>query len=72
MNNNTEFASAKVESIKKGKLVKRSPDDKKLYLRGDYCREAKKYFLNDYDDISRSILVKKGTVLFTDWRTNED
>jgi hypothetical protein len=62
-----------VENIKKDELVKRSPTAKKLYLRGDYCRETKKYLLTDYADIGRDITVKKGTVLYLTWDTsNED
>lgn len=63
--------TAKVQDIKRGELIKRSATSKKTYLRGEYNREVKRYELSDYDDISRSILVKKDTVLFTDWITNE-
>lgn len=51
-----------VEKIKKGEFVKRKPDAKKTYTRGDYDREYG-YQLDDYDDISRCIYVKKGTKL---------
>jgi len=63
--------TAKVESIKKGVLVKRTPTAKKTFLRGDYIRESKRYELQDYDDISNFIYVKKGTVLHLDWPTND-
>ncbi len=63
--------TAKVENIKKGVLVKRTPTAKKTYLRGDYCRENKRYSLTDYDDICSEIFVKKGTVLHLDWPTND-
>jgi hypothetical protein len=71
-NNFDEYQQNKVENIKREELVKRSPIAKKLYLRGEYCKVNKKYELNDYDDISRTIYVKKGTNLFLTWdSTNE-
>lgn len=54
----------KVENLK-GELVKRKPDAKKVYLVVGYCRISRAYQLDDYGDISRSIYVRKGTVLFT-------
>ena len=66
------YPSAKVESIKQGELVKRKPDAKKTYLRGEYNRESKKYSLTDYNDISTEFQVKKGTILFTDWDTTNE
>ena len=67
------YTTSKVEDIKKGTLVKRSATAKKLYIRGEYNKFDKKYELQNYDDISDFINVKKGTKLFTDWDTsNED
>jgi hypothetical protein len=63
--------SDKVENIKKGTLIKRTATAKKTFLRGDYNRESKRYELQDYDDISAFIYVKKGTILFLDWITND-
>lgn len=54
-----------VEKIKIGEFVKRKPNAKKTFTRGEYCRESKRYILNDYGDISNSIYVKKGTLLVT-------
>ncbi len=72
MKNNSDYQKDQVQNIKKGELVKRTPTAKKLYLRGDYCREAKKYLLTDYDDISRDILVKKATILYLTWDTTNE
>lgn len=67
------YASNKVEAIKKGELVKRTPNAKKTYIRGAYNRELNKYSLMDYSDICSEIFVKRGTLLYTDWdTTNED
>lgn len=69
----TIYTTAKVEDIKKGTLVKRTPTAKKLYIRGEYNKFDKKYELQSYDDISAYVNVKKGTKLFIDWDTsNED
>jgi hypothetical protein len=65
------YESAKVENIKKGTLVKRSATAKKTFLRGDYCQSSKRYTITDYDDISNSLYIKKGTILFLDWKTND-
>lgn len=54
-----------VEKIKIGDFVKRKPNAKKTFTRGEYCKENKKYTLNDYSDISNCIYVKKGTLLVT-------
>jgi hypothetical protein len=68
-----EYAKQAVESIKKGELVKRTPNAKKTYVRGEYNKEWKKYSLTDYNDICSEIFAKKGTLLYTDWdTTNED
>lgn len=53
-----------VENIKKETLVKRKPDANKVYKLLGYCRINKKYELQDWDDISRCLYVKKGTELF--------
>ena len=63
--------SDKVENIKKGTLIKRSATAKKTFTRGNYCQSSKRYELQDYDDISNCIYVKKGTTLFTDWITTD-
>lgn len=62
----------KVENIKKGELVKRTATAKKTYIRGDYYRESKRYELQDYDDIGSFFYIKKGTILYLDWITNDN
>lgn len=66
------YTPTKVENIKRGELVKRKETAKKLYIRGEYDRYGSKYQLTDYEDMNHTICVKKGTLLFTDWITNED
>ena len=57
------MTTATVQSIKVGEYVKRQADAKKVYQRGAYDASTKTYSLNDVDDISREIRVKKNTVL---------
>jgi hypothetical protein len=57
----------KVEDIKQGETVSRIRKDgsimKKIFLRGEYNRSAKRYELQNYEDINEYVLVKKGTEL---------
>lgn len=56
-----------VESLKVGEYVQRvgkgGTPMSKVYRRAEYDREQKKYCLNDTEDASRCIYVKKGTLL---------
>lgn len=52
----------KVENLK-GEFVKRKANSKKIYEVMGYSRENKAYQLDDVEDISRAIYVKKGTLL---------
>mgnify|MGYP003655996161 FL=1 len=47
-----------------GEFVKRKPDAKKTYVRGDYDRRYKKYRLDDWDDISRDIMLPGNTPVY--------
>ena len=49
----------KIENVKKGDFVRRKPDAKKVFRAGGYCKFERKYILDDYDDISRCISIKK-------------
>lgn len=53
-----------IENVKKGDFVRRKADAKGTFTAGGYCRCEKKYILNDWDDISRSVYAKKGTIVF--------
>lgn len=53
-----------IKDVKKGDFVKRKPGAEKVYRRGEYDREAKKYALGDWDDISREILLKGDTLVY--------
>ena len=51
----------KIENVKKGDFVRRKADAKTTYTAGGYCR---RYILDDWADISRSVYIKKGTEVF--------
>ena len=53
-----------VESVSLGEFVKRDPSSSKVYKRVSYDQSSKKYQLDDCEDCSRAIYVKKGTPLF--------
>jgi len=53
-----------VEKIKKGEFVRRKENAKKTYTRGEYNKSLKRFALEDWDDTSREVYVKKGTALF--------
>lgn len=60
--------TAQVQDIAPGEYVKRlfcngTQAGNKVYKRGPYNPKAKRYALEDCDDISREIYVKKGTRL---------
>ena len=53
-----------IEKVKKGEFLKRKPDAKKTYTRGDYARTHSRYRIDDWDDISRDMLLSKGTLVW--------
>ena len=61
-----DFQVANVEKIKKGEFVRRV-GKKKVYILEGYDRSMRKYCLQDFDDISHQIYVKKGTSLEYDF-----
>ena len=53
-----------IEKVKKGEFLKRKPAAKKTYTRGDYDRTHSRYRIDDWDDISRDMLLSKGTLVW--------
>ena len=60
----TTCTSVAIEDVKIGDFFKRKADAKKVYRRAAYCKFAKRYIGDDWDDISRNCEVKKGTMVF--------
>ena len=58
---------AQVQNIKRGEYVKRLNADgtaqSKVYTRSYYDAESQRYALDDVDDTSRQVFVRKGTKL---------
>jgi hypothetical protein len=48
----------KLKDLPKGEMIRKSPTSSKVYIKGDYDRGAKAFWLDDYSDISRGVLVK--------------
>ena len=63
-NTDSEEKSVPIETVKKGTYVKKKADSKKFYKAAGFDNSSKKYLLDDEDDISRQISVKKGTMVF--------
>ena len=53
-----------IEKVKKGEFLISKPDAKKTYTRGDYDRTHSRYRIDDWDDISRDMLLSKGTLVW--------
>ncbi len=53
-----------VQELPLGEFVKRKADSSKVYRRAEYDRSLGRYQLDDCEDCSRAIYVKRGTPLF--------
>lgn len=56
----------KIESAKKGQVIQRKQDSRKLYIYAGYCRLNKAYQIDDMDDISRCMYLRKGVLVWVD------
>lgn len=54
----------KIEDVKRGEFIKCKPDAKKVYRKAEYDRSQRKYCCDDWDDISREITLKRGTIVY--------
>ena len=53
-----------LKNVPAGEFLKRKPDSKKVYTRGEYDQSFKQYRINDWDDISRDMLVSGNTPVY--------
>lgn len=53
-----------VKELKRGEFFKRKESSGKVYMRGEFCRDIKKFECDDFNDISRSIYLRGDTVVF--------
>tara|TARA_R100000951_G_scaffold23673_2_gene19911 strand:- start:2687 stop:2878 length:192 start_codon:yes stop_codon:yes gene_type:complete len=54
----------KLKDVKRGEFIKRKPDANKVFTKGEYDREFKKYRCDDQDDISRDSLLGGSTTVY--------
>lgn len=47
----------KLKNVPRGEFLKRKPEQNKVYIRGEYDRSFKKYRIDDFENISRDMLV---------------
>ena len=47
-----------IKEIKNGEFIRRQPDSKTTYIKGDYDRTNKKYSCINFDDINKEIFIK--------------
>ena len=56
--------SAPIKELKKGEFLKRKPDSKKVYVKGDYDRATKSFCCINYEDINDYIFIKATKAVF--------
>ena len=52
-----------IQKVKKGDFIRRKPEAKKTYQYAGWCNECKGYQIDDCDDISRCMYLKKNTLV---------
>jgi len=53
-----------LKDVKRGDFIKRKADASKIYRRGEYCRDEKRFECGDWEDISRAIYLKGSTLVW--------
>ena len=56
-----------IKQVKKGDFIKRKSDSLKVYIKGDYDRSLKGFWITDYFDISHSMILKSNKIVFNDF-----
>lgn len=59
--------SIQLREVPNGTFIRRKPDANKTYRRGAYDRTYRRYRCNDWNDISRSILLDGDTIVWIDF-----
>ena len=60
------MATKMLKDCKKGEFIKRKADSKKTFIKDDYDRGEKKFYLTDTDDVwGGGILLKGSTIVHT-------
>ena len=53
-----------IKEVKKGDFIKRKSDSLKVYVKGDYDRSLKGFWVLDTDDISKAMVLKGSKIVF--------
>ena len=53
-----------LRNVPQGEFVRRKLDSKITYVRAEYDRSFKKYCLDDYEDISRQVMLNGTTLVW--------
>jgi len=56
--------AAPIKNLKKDTFLRRKPDAKTTYTRGEYDRSEKKFWIDDYEDYCKGMLLKGDTVVW--------
>ena len=59
--------SIMLKDVTRGEFVKRKPEAKTVFTRGEYNRSAKRYTLEDEWDICRAVYLKGETIVYIDF-----
>ena len=58
----------KIETIKtKREFIRRKADSKTTFITGGYCRFNKAYEITDWNNINKTMYLKKGTIVYIDF-----
>jgi hypothetical protein len=47
-----EYSMKTIRELRRGEFFRLKPDSKKTYMRGDYDKSEKKFYCENFDDIS--------------------
>ena len=53
-----------IKQVSKGDFIKRKVDSHKVYIKGEYDRSLKGYWVIDTEDISRALIMKGSKIVF--------
>lgn len=60
-----DYTPIMLKDVKLGEFITRKPNLNKVYIRGSYARENKKFSLTDMDDFNRYIYLTGETIVYT-------
>ena len=61
------YNTIQLKDLPRGEFFKRKPNANKVYVRGEYYRPERKFACDDWNDISRDILLRGSTIVYTEF-----